>query len=134
MGACDKKGEGGKAMAMAIRVAGDEEGEGDETGDGVGNEGVVQRREQWLWRQEQWQQGWQVIDGDKGNGNGDGDDVGDSDGNEAGGQQRGQGEGGKGDVDGDEGGGQQRGNGDGGKSNGDGDNGGGRAMGMATKR
>ncbi len=30
MGACDKEGEGGKAMAMGIRVAGDEEGEGDE--------------------------------------------------------------------------------------------------------
>jgi len=27
MEACDKKGEGGKAMAMGIRVAGDEEGE-----------------------------------------------------------------------------------------------------------
>jgi hypothetical protein len=30
MGACDEKGEGGKAMAMGIRVAGDEEGERDE--------------------------------------------------------------------------------------------------------
>jgi hypothetical protein len=30
MGACDKEGKGGKAMAMGIRVAGDEEGEGDE--------------------------------------------------------------------------------------------------------
>ncbi len=30
MGACDKEGEGGKAMAMGIRVAGDEEGKGDE--------------------------------------------------------------------------------------------------------
>ncbi len=29
MGACDKEGEGGKAMAMEIRVAGDEEGKGD---------------------------------------------------------------------------------------------------------
>jgi hypothetical protein len=77
MGACDKKGKGGKAMAMAIRVAGDEEGKGGEAGDGVGNEGVVQQRKQWLWRQEQWQQGWQAIDGDKGDGNGDGDDVGD---------------------------------------------------------
>ncbi len=44
MGACDKKGEGGKAMAMGIRVAGDEEGKRDEAGDGVGNEGGVQRR------------------------------------------------------------------------------------------
>jgi hypothetical protein len=39
MGACDEKGEGGKAMAMGmgIRVAGDEVGEGDEAGDGVGD-------------------------------------------------------------------------------------------------
>ena len=39
MGACDEKGEGGKAMAMGIRVVGDEEGERDEAGDGVGDEG-----------------------------------------------------------------------------------------------
>ena len=44
MGACDKKGEGGKTMAMGIWVAGDEEGKGDEAGDGVGNEGGVQLR------------------------------------------------------------------------------------------
>ena len=31
MGACDEKGEGGKAMAMGIRVAGDEEGEREAT-------------------------------------------------------------------------------------------------------
>ena len=30
MGACDEKGEGGKTMAMGIRVAGDEEVERDE--------------------------------------------------------------------------------------------------------
>ena len=41
MGACDEKGEGGKAMAMGIRVVGDEEGERDEAGDGVGDEGGV---------------------------------------------------------------------------------------------
>ena len=36
-------------MAMGIRVAGDEEGERDEAGGGVGNEGgVVRRRERWL--------------------------------------------------------------------------------------
>jgi len=86
MEACDEKGEGGKAMAMGIRVAGDEEGEGGEAGDhGVGDEGGVQRRERWLWRQEQWQRGRQAIDGDKGDGDGDGDDVGDDgDGDEAG--------------------------------------------------
>ena len=91
MGACDEKGEGGKAMAMGIRVAGDEEGERDEAGDGIGDEGGVRRRERWLWRQEQWQRGWQAIDGNKGDGDGDGDDVGAGDGDEAGGRQRGQG-------------------------------------------
>ena len=45
-------------MAMGIRVAGDEEGEGDEAGDGVGDEGGVQRKERWFWQQEQWQRGW----------------------------------------------------------------------------
>ena len=41
MGTCDKKGEGGKVMAMGIRVVGDEDGERDEAGDGVGDEGGV---------------------------------------------------------------------------------------------
>ena len=91
MRACDEKGEGGKAMAMGIRVVGDEEGEGNEAGDGVGDKGGVQQRERWLWRQEQWQRGWQAIDGDKGDGDGDGDNVGDGDGDEAGGRRRGQG-------------------------------------------
>ena len=85
MGACDEKGEGGKAMAMGIRVAGDEEGERDEAGDGIGDEGGVRRRERWLWRQEQWQRGWQAIDSDKGNGDSDGNNVVDGDGDEAGG-------------------------------------------------
>ncbi len=131
MGACDEKGEGGKAMVMGIRVVGDKEAKGDEAGDGVGDEGGVQQREQLLWRQEQWQRGWQVIDSDKG----DGDDtwvmvvV-----TRLAGNEEGKGEGGKGDGDGDDGDGRRRGNGDGGKSNGDGDNGGGRAMAMATKR
>ena len=83
MRAWDEKGEGGKVMMMGIRVAGDKEGEGDEVGDGIGNEGGVQQRERWLWRQEQCQQGWQVIDGDKGNGDSDGNNVGDGDGDEA---------------------------------------------------
>ena len=79
-------------MAMGIRLAGDEEGERDEAGDGVGGEGgVVRQRERWLWQQERWQQGWKVIGGDKGDGDGDGDDVGGGDCDEAGGQQRGQG-------------------------------------------
>jgi hypothetical protein len=41
MGACVEKGEGGKVMAMGIRVAGDKEGEGGEAGDGVGDKGGV---------------------------------------------------------------------------------------------
>ena len=41
MGACDEKGEGGKAMAMGIRVAGDKEGKRDETGDDFGDKGGV---------------------------------------------------------------------------------------------
>jgi hypothetical protein len=32
-------------MEMGIRVAGDEEGEGDEAGDGVGNKGGVRQRD-----------------------------------------------------------------------------------------
>jgi len=42
MGACGEKGEGGKAMVMGIRVAGDKEGERNEAGDGIGDEGGVQ--------------------------------------------------------------------------------------------
>ena len=45
MGACDEKGKGGKAMAMGIRVEGDKEGEGDEAGNGIGDEGGLQLRE-----------------------------------------------------------------------------------------
>jgi hypothetical protein len=38
-------GEGHKAMAMAIRMAGDKEGKGNKEGVGIGNEGGVQLRE-----------------------------------------------------------------------------------------
>ena len=37
MGTCVKKGESSKVMAMGIRVASDEEGEGDEAGNGIGD-------------------------------------------------------------------------------------------------
>ncbi len=62
-------------MAMAIRVAGDEEGKGDEAGDGVGEEsngfgGKSNGNE----------------DISRLNGDGDGDGVGDGDGDEAGGR------------------------------------------------
>jgi hypothetical protein len=40
MRARDKEGKGGKAMAMGIRVAGDEEGKCKEEGNGVNNKGV----------------------------------------------------------------------------------------------
>jgi hypothetical protein len=43
-------------MATATRLAGDKEGKGNGgKGDGSSNEGRVQQREQWLWRQERWQ-------------------------------------------------------------------------------
>ena len=42
MGACDETSEGGKAMAMGIRVAGDKEDERDEAGNGIGDKGGVQ--------------------------------------------------------------------------------------------
>ena len=45
MGACGEKGEGGKVMAIEIRVAGDKVGERDEAGDGVGDKGGVRQRE-----------------------------------------------------------------------------------------
>jgi hypothetical protein len=45
MGACDKEGKGGKAMAMGIRVVGDKEGKGNEEGDVIGKKGGVQQRE-----------------------------------------------------------------------------------------
>jgi hypothetical protein len=96
MGAWDKEGKGGKAMAIGIRVMDDVEGEGNKEGNVVGNEGGLRQREQWLWWQERWQQGWQAIDGNKGDGDGDGNNVGDGDGDEAGGRLRGQGRGGQG--------------------------------------
>jgi hypothetical protein len=45
MGASDKEGKGGKAMATGIRVAGDKEGKGDKEGNCISNEGGKQQRE-----------------------------------------------------------------------------------------
>jgi hypothetical protein len=45
IGACDKEGEGNKAMAMGIRVVGNKEGKGDKEGNGISNKGGVQQRE-----------------------------------------------------------------------------------------
>jgi hypothetical protein len=43
MGACDKEGKGGKAMATGIRVVGDKEGKADKEGNSVSDEGGVQQ-------------------------------------------------------------------------------------------
>ena len=109
MGACDEKGEGGKAMAMGIRVAGDEEGEGGEAGDGVGDEGGVRRRERWLWRQERWQRGWQAVDCDRAMGTVTATTWVMATVTRLAGDEEGKGEGGKGNGVGDDGGGRQRG-------------------------
>jgi hypothetical protein len=54
-------------MVMAMRVLVDKDGKGG-TGHGIGNKGGMQQRGRWQWRQDQWQQGWQASNGDKGNG------------------------------------------------------------------
>jgi hypothetical protein len=48
-----------RVMVTTMRVAFDEEGDGD-GGKSDGNKGVVQRRGRWRRRQERWQQGWQA--------------------------------------------------------------------------
>ncbi len=106
----NKEGKGGKGMAKAIRVTGDEKGKGNKEGNGIIDKGGVWWQGQWWQQREQWQQGWRASEGDEGNGNGDGDgngnNMGNGDGNEAGRRQRGQAKGGKGDGDSNEGGGQ----------------------------
>jgi hypothetical protein len=72
-------------MATAIRVASDKEGKGNEAGNGAGNKGGLQQREQWLWQKDQLGRGWRVSDGDKGDGDGDGDNAGNGNGDKAGG-------------------------------------------------
>jgi hypothetical protein len=69
----DKVGEGGKVMVMAMRVAANKEGQGNEEDDGVNDKGGVQWRGQWWRLQEQWGQGWRASNGDKGNGDGKGE-------------------------------------------------------------
>ncbi len=94
MSATTKIARAARAMVTTKRMPGNKEGKGG-TGHGVGNESDVQQRGRWQQRQEQWQRGWRVSNGNEGNGNGGGAgaNVGDGDGNEAGGQQRGQGQG-----------------------------------------
>jgi hypothetical protein len=65
--AVTKRARMARVMVMAMRVPVDEEGEGG-TGHGI-NEGGMQQRGRWQRRQERWQRGWQMSDGDKGDGN-----------------------------------------------------------------
>jgi hypothetical protein len=44
MGACGKEGKGGKALAMLIRVAGNEEGKGNKESNDVSDKGRVRQR------------------------------------------------------------------------------------------
>jgi hypothetical protein len=83
----DKEGKGGKAMAMAIRVA------GDEGGHGVGNEGGVQPSGGWQRWQERWW--WWLRESiyNKEDGNGNGNDMGNGNRNEGGRQWKGQSQG-----------------------------------------
>ncbi len=57
MMAASKRARVERAMVTAMRVAVDEEGEGDDEKDGVGDEGGVQQRGRWRWRQERWLRG-----------------------------------------------------------------------------
>jgi hypothetical protein len=61
-----KRARMARAMVTAIRVPVDKEGK-DGTGHGV-NEGGVQQRGQGRRRQERWQQGWRMSNGNKGDG------------------------------------------------------------------
>ena len=58
MMAVTKRARVERAMVTAMRVVGDEEGEGDEEKDGVGDEGGVRRRGRWR----------RLSDGDEGDG------------------------------------------------------------------
>ncbi len=64
--AVTKRARMARVMVTAMRVPVDEEGEGG-TGHGV-DEGGVRRRGQEQRQQEQWRQGWQMSDGNEGDG------------------------------------------------------------------
>jgi hypothetical protein len=57
MMAATKRARVERAMVSAMRVVVDEEGEGDDGKDGVGDEGGVRRRGRWRRRQERWLRG-----------------------------------------------------------------------------
>jgi hypothetical protein len=75
--AATKRARVDRAMVMEMSVVGDEEGEGNDEKDGVGNEGGVQQRGRWGRLQERWQRVWLASYGDEGDGDGDGDGEGD---------------------------------------------------------
>jgi hypothetical protein len=55
--AATKRARVDRGMVTEIRVVGDEEGEGDDEKDSVGDKGGVQRRGRWRWLQERWRGG-----------------------------------------------------------------------------
>ncbi len=55
MMAATKRARVDRAMVMEMRVVGNEEGEGNDEKDDVGDEGGVRQRGRWQWLQEQWQ-------------------------------------------------------------------------------
>jgi hypothetical protein len=83
MRAATKRAGTARVMVTVMRVAGNKEGKGGK-GHDIGNKGGMQQRGQWQQRQEQWQQGWQASNVDKGNGNGNGNNLGNVDGDKAG--------------------------------------------------
>jgi hypothetical protein len=64
--AVKKRARMARAMVTAMRVPVDEDGKGG-TGHGI-NKGSVQQRGRWGRWQEQWQRGWRMSDGNKGDG------------------------------------------------------------------
>jgi hypothetical protein len=65
--AVTKRARMARAMVTATRVPVNKEGKGG-TGHGV-DKGGVRQRGQGRWRQERWQRGWQMSDGNEGDGN-----------------------------------------------------------------
>ncbi len=57
MMAATKRARVERAMVSAMRVVVNEEGEGNDEKDGIGDEGGMQQRVRWQRRQEQWLQG-----------------------------------------------------------------------------
>ncbi len=75
--AATKWARAARAMVMAMRVAGNNEGENGKN-HGLNNVSGVQQSGRW-------QQGWRASNGNKGNGNGNGNNMGNGNGGKAGG-------------------------------------------------